>query len=158
MNEVLAATAYHEAGHAIGYIYLPLPLPLRLVSIKRKGHSLGRVEPGFNVNLPWSPTERRDIITMLLSGRPAEQKGTGKNLHFETDYFYALQLALNGTHQDKESAVQLVNECHQPAGELLLANWADVDRLAKALIEQREMTAEEVFALLELSRTLPLSD
>jgi hypothetical protein len=162
VTKSLVATAYHEAGHAVAYIHIGLPL--YLVTIKRKGNSLGRVEPGFEtvkgVRLP--DNQCRDLMTSVIAGFRAEFRHSRwahcsptpwherNPASWYGDFTRAVEYARNCTAGDRQKEDRLLKECWDAANNLLFTNWVDVERLASALLRYKEMSGQEARAALRV--------
>lgn len=169
-------TAYHESGHAlVGYLLNGIHPTLYKVTIAPRGPSLGHTayEPNAD-NTSISQQELEARITAMLAGRVAEEIVFGEEnitTGAESDLKHATELAYNmvtrwgfskqvgliynGGDTDivssgviEEEVQAIIERCHARAKELLTNNRAQLNKLAKALIERETLDANEIKKLL----------
>jgi ATP-dependent Zn protease len=156
-----AATAHHEAGHAVAYYWLReigrYPLPrMRRVTIVPQEKSLGHVAPfptsSFRPDYDHGPRVQLRVqgqIMVSLAGRIAERRHTGRRVRggWGKDYEQAVDLASRVTGGPEETSAML--RWLALATESLLAQrWSLVEAVAQALLAQPTLTGREVVAVI----------
>lgn len=165
--------AYHEAGHAVIGIQMPLLPPVHKVSIIPRGQSLGSVTtlPREDQNIH-SRQFLLQQLTMLMGGRAAEQLFLGditngahgdldsaKNIarRMIHDWGMGTRLFYEPERADAEKEVnQLLSQAMDEARHLLTAHNKDVETLAQALLREESLERARVLELLKMpDLTLP---
>lgn len=169
-------TAYHEAGHAlVGHLLAANHNPIYKVTITPRGPTLGHTsfensDENYSLNLQ----QIEAMIATQLAGRVAEELILGEQnitTGAENDLQQATQLAYNmvtrwgyskrvGTinYNEKmdfipkdviEQEVQaIINRNYARAKQVLITHRAQLDKLAKALLERETLDANEIKSLL----------
>jgi hypothetical protein len=163
--EALAATAFHEAGHAAVGDRLGLRLQAIDVDTDTAG-GLGHTtfEPAghwFDADRgvsPEDPTGARHrefvdrIVTTLLAGLAAESRYTGQDRREGAgfDLLEAVRDWVAISYSSPEERRAAMRKLHARAGRLIQLPeiWAAVERLANGLLERRRLSGEEALALL----------
>jgi hypothetical protein len=148
------ATAYHEAGHAVMAALRDLP-PLSGSIVPAGNRVAGRTEfpdvpPAFKNYLGTSAEKRAYIETRVLievAATIAHDMHTPGRVHDAGDA-YDLQRArafieqnASWAENDREAYLQSLCNLARP---MIATNWAWVQAVALALIEQRELTGVDV--------------
>lgn len=147
-----AATAYHEAGHAVAA--LALDRPVVKVSIRPDRDRLGICFFGKAVFRPSEDWLEREVL-IALAGLAAEARHTGTYDHEAAgrDLRYARGLSLQRAGSERQ-AERLEKRLLSKAEHLLDqgANWAAVERIAQALLESGEISGRQARHLYEECR------
>jgi ATP-dependent Zn protease len=137
------ATAYHEAGHAVAA--LALDRPVKKVSIKPDRDRMGICAFGKAVFRPSQDWLKREVL-IALAGMAAEAKHTGEYDREAAgrDLIYARGLAIERAGNARQ-AERLQRRMLSKVEHLLEheANWRAVQRIAKALLEQTEISGRQ---------------
>ena len=128
-----AATAYHEAGHAV--VALSLDRPVHRVSVLPNRERLGQCEFGKGRFRPSEDWVEREIL-IALAGMAAEARHTGTYAHEEADrdLRYVRRLVLQRT---SERAAERYERRMLAKVEYLLADdghWRAVELIAAELL------------------------
>lgn len=174
--ELLAAIAYHEAGHAVAYVlaYRNVHLPplnpppsVKHVSIVRQedgkfgGLCFGSnvYRPEYAANLPQWPWQHAMEwqIMMNMAGGVAEAIHRGERRQRHVMWFALFDC---GTESDLENAEKVLADLRELTGsrydlqrfvvqtlKLLLEHWPAVDALALRLIEARRVEGDELLRI-----------
>lgn len=155
------ATAYHEAGHAVAAHLVgirvlsagiePAEGFLGLVAHEGVGAELLAVAQG-SAPLTLALRARLEAhVLMLLAGSIAEHRQRGRRDHIGSSQDHARALdwleRVSGTPAEAEAYAAWLG--HRAEG-LLTLGWAEVERLAAALLEQGSLAGETVHALVAL--------
>ncbi len=169
-------TAYHEGGHAlVGQLLGGIHQPVYKVTIAPRGQSLGHTayEPKAD-NTSVSKEELEARICAMLAGRVAEEIVFGEQnitTGAESDLKHATQIAYNmvtrwgfseqvgliynrgdtdiiSSSVIEEEVQAIMDRCHTRTKELLLQNRAQLNVIAKALLERETLDATEIKQLL----------
>lgn len=165
--------AYHEAGHAVIGVQMPLLPPVHKVSIIPRGQSLGSVTtlPREDQNIH-SRQFLLQQLTMLMGGRAAEALFLGditngahgdldsaKNIarRMIHDWGMGQRLYYEPEKADAEKEVnQLLSQAMDEARHMLTEHRKAVETLAHALLREESLDRARVFELLNLpDMTLP---
>ena len=159
--------AYHEAGHTILHLQTKYMPPLYKVSIVPRGQAFGvtTLLPDEDQNLQSKKFLLEELL-VLMGGRAAEKTfydwttngaagdldmarkvarkmihewGMGEKLYYEQEQ-----------RQAEEEINRLLEEADRKAYEIITAQRADTEKLARALLEYETLSRDEVMALLEL--------
>lgn len=151
-----AATAYHEAGHAV--IAALLDIEVEYVTVEQTEDALGHM-----THLPFADDFRPDIwmddddvrvadarITIALAGREAEYLATGveNDEGAAHDYRGAIDLLDYMVGSNKELETEL-EKLRTRAVELLHERWSLVKLIAEALQQERTLTWVRIRELTE---------
>jgi cell division protease FtsH len=157
--------AYHEAGHTIIHLQTKYMPPLYKVSIVPRGQALGvtTLLPDEDQNLQSKKFLLEELV-VLMGGRAAEKTfydwttngaagdldmarkvarkmihewGMGEKLYYEQEQ-----------RQAEQEINRLLEEADRHAHEIIQAQRADTEKLARALLERETLTREEVLGLL----------
>ena len=143
------ATAYHEAGHAVAA--LALDRPVVKVSIQPDRDRLGICFYGKAVFRPSEDWLEREVL-LALAGMAAEARHTGTydRAGAARDLRYAHRLAVQRAGNERQ-AERLERRLLAKAEHLLQreVNWRAVERIAAALIEQKEISGRQARHLYE---------
>lgn len=176
--EELRLTAYHESGHALSRLMLPLDTdPLHKVSIIPRGRSLG-VTHSLPERDKYTSTKKEMTASIMiaLGGRAAEDLVFNKiTTGAFSDFNIATNMARNmvclygmsdlGMAVYKQGAAdfaysqktaelidqevdKMLNNCYKNVKDILSKNRYQLDALAEALLEKETMYASEVYHLL----------
>lgn len=149
----LAATAYHEAGHAIMAWYLNRKI--KSVSILKNEDSLGRTNyKGWKAKIDTNEvSEERarpyieKAILVGLAGEVAEHIYTGRHnwRGSSGDYDAALRLAMLLIHDLEDELPAYIKWLRLRARNILqvASHWHALKTLAEALLERKEMSGAE---------------
>ena len=149
-----AASAYHQAGHAVAALRFHFAVDLVTIVHDADTGSLGMcrsaagLPPGFRLDA-WLGVESRRILhewaVVLLAGAGAATIGVGvsANPDAETDFHNALDL-LDYASGDPDNTRRLVEEASKRTDALLRPSWLDIQRVAHALRERRTLTDMDV--------------
>lgn len=171
-HKKLTAVAYHEAGHAIAMLHFQLPF--RLVSILPEGDSLGRVIPGkpddpgtmefFDDWLEGMDLYKQELVQEYveplhqlydtladMTGALAEKKVTGRYNYVgaDSDHHNIADMALHwagGAGAEANAYVKWLQLRAQAFIDWDL-RWLQIQRLAEALLERKELTFKEAYAV-----------
>ncbi|MGL4551718.1 MAG: cell division protein FtsH [Gemmataceae bacterium] len=137
------ATAYHEAGHAVAA--LALDRPVMKVSIEPDRERLGICAFGKAVFRPSQDWLEREML-IALAGMAAEAKHTGEYDRDAAgrDLLYARGLAIERAGNPRQ-AERLERRLLSKVEHLLdqEPNWRAVERIARALLEQRAISGRQ---------------
>jgi hypothetical protein len=144
--------AYHEAGHAVARYHLSGAG--RSIGIGCAGERSGRDHrPTFGrppLVLPFG--EALDRIQVCLAGSIAERRATGRvdRAAREVDRAEAAETALRISFEPETDA--MLRWLALRTEHLVEFYWADVDAVARALLERRSLTAREVAAAIRTTQ------
>jgi hypothetical protein len=168
MSKMLESTAYHEAGHAVAAY--DVRLRTKALSIvpndgeNTLGHHIGRPyftgmpHPDISEIPPrmWRRLEHRAMV--CLAGPAAQRRFNPsgfRHSHAQGDYHQAVDFLsyLSGSNEAVEAHLHLVE---LRAKELIEADihWAEIEALAAALLERKELSSTEVRQIIEESGRL----
>jgi hypothetical protein len=145
-TKALAATAYHEAGHAVASF--SLGRTVRRVSIVPDGFYLGHcrhaAQPSFRPDMMADTKARlraETEIVILLAGGIAEKKFAGRCNYVGASYDHdnAVDLAVHVTGDDAEAAAYL-NWLSIRTRNLIEREWAAVRAIADQLLTDRRLS------------------
>ena len=162
--------AYHEAGHAVGIYYLMPEQRIVRATIIRRSDSLGYVLPASNYEIYATPLNwfvRRimvslcgDVATKLWSGEP--WSGTGGDFQNVRNMMQALAgqgffgppvqdpTTMQWKVSDHESKfTQFWKQAEDKTTSLLSEHWAEVEAVAKALLERDDLTGKEIITIIQ---------
>ncbi|RHY94979.1 hypothetical protein DYB31_002152 [Aphanomyces astaci] len=138
-------TAYHEGGHALVAINTPGAHPVYKATIMPRGQALGMVS-----QLPegdQTSITRKQLLARLdvcMGGRVAEEMIFGKDEvtgGASSDIMQATQLA-------RQMVRKLCDASYKRASSILMKNRADLETLAKALLEYETLSGQEITDIL----------
>jgi cell division protease FtsH len=156
--------AYHEAGHTIIHLQTHLMPPLYKVSIVPRGQALGvtTLLPDEDQNLQ-SKNFLLEELLVLMGGRAAEKTFYGSTTNGAAgDLDMARKVARKMIHEwgmgeklyyepekhDAEVEInRLLETADRQAHEIVQAQKANTEKLAKALLEKETLTRDEVVSL-----------
>jgi len=178
--------AYHEAGHAVVAHLLPHADPVRKVSIVSRGRAGGytMIVPDEDRGL-WTRAQLSDRLAALLGGLAAEElifgditTGSSNDLEQTTTIATSMvqrygmgkrfgllstgaasdlqQLSPQSAYTAEQEALELVQQAHQVALEVLRAHADDLERVAQRLLEVETIDGEELESLISPPRQLPV--
>lgn len=180
--------AHHEAGHAVAGWFLNLADPLMKVSIvPRGGSALGYAQYLPNENHLRSANEILDSICVTLGGRVAEEiffghlstgasddlsKVTKSAYHYVSSFTASTVRPSPTSDQSKvmkpfganmsntldEKAKELVDSLYARTYALLLSRKAEMEVLAKHLLEHEVLTHQDVIRLIGVRQERSASD
>lgn len=174
----LYSTAIHEAGHAIGYIFLEHTDPLHKVTITPRSKTLGTTHSlPLREKYSNSEIEMKERIVVCLAGGIAEQEfNLGKNTGVASDLKNARSIAYQMvveygmaenlryiSYSDFEHMLpndvatkvhdeiqKIIDECYEQAEQLIKDHRDDVEQLAYLLLEKGTVYGDEVYELFGL--------
>ena len=149
-NDPRAATAFHEAGHAVAA--LALGRPVAWASIRPDRQYLGMCAFGKGVFRPSEDWVERGAIIALAG--PAGEAGFTGEIDWEGarhDHDYAFELA-RGRGGDDRKANRLVKRWLAKADHLLGhdTHWEAVERIAAELLRVEEISGRAARHLFEM--------
>ncbi len=160
--------AYHEAGHTIVHLNTSTLPPLYKVSIVPRGQALGvtTLLPDEDQNLQSKQFLLEELL-VLMGGRAAEKTFYGCTTNGAGgDLDMARRIARNMIHnwgmgerlyyepekQDAEIEInRLLETADRDAHDIIQAQRANTEKLAKALLARETLTREEVLGLLDMA-------
>ncbi len=128
------AFAYHEAGHAV--IAWALGCELRFVSSDAN-------DPKCQYENPLEGEPERKIILCFAGPASQRKHGPFEDRQWGSDYAQAVEVAQDFGVSD-ERVGKLINKTH----EFVAEHWANIERVARALIARITLQAPEIVALL----------
>ncbi len=141
---ILAATAYHEAGHAVAASLKKIPF--KLVTIEADALSAGYVK-FLKPTRSFVGQHRRGVIA--LAGEASQRRFNPQSVrsyHAEQDREAVIAYAFNLAGSEK--AVQaLVKLWSIQATELIEFRWPSVQKVAAMLLQRRTISQADVWAL-----------
>jgi len=148
-----AATAYHEAGHAVVQYYLHLPIRKVTIRPNKEKGSLGHCEskgPSYlgEIDLGVSPAQQDRIfrnIQALLAGNVAQQRFNKRSVRkwqTSSDYRKAAELAIRVT--DTVGVRLLLGWLTHHTERLVQDRWREIEAVAAALRERKTLTGDEI--------------
>jgi|ERR1700682_252800 len=157
----LADLAHHEAAHAV--LAVALDVPLDKVKIVQSGDAAGSMSyppPMFVDDPDRAPSSRdkvaRDMVTVCYAGRSADRhRGCEEEYKYELDDATAWGLLLDYVRVRREGYVgdavydSLAYALRRKADTYVTADWPKVEALARALLERKTMTWQDVLAVVE---------
>jgi len=157
----LADLAHHEAAHAV--VAVALVVPLEKLTIARTGDVAGSMSypPPTLVDAPDpTPSTRdklaRDMITVCYAGRSADRRrGCEEEYKYEQDDATAWELLVDYVRVGGAGSVgdavyeSLSHVMRRKAESYVTAAWHKVEALARALLERKTMTWQEVLAVVQ---------
>lgn len=174
----LRSTAIHEAGHAIGYVFLQHVDPLHKVTITPRGGSLGTTHSlPLREKYSRSEQEMKERIIVSLAGGIAEQEfGYGKNTGVSSDLKHARSIAydmvvsfgmtdeLRYVSYDQiehmlpndtaakvyDEMKKIIDECYEAAQKLVQEHKHHIEQLAELLLEKGTVYGNEVYEMFGL--------
>jgi hypothetical protein len=146
LHHTVGAVAHHESGHSIACCVFSIPFSsVRLCGPEEMEDALGYVM----VRERQAPPRHR--LLMIAAGPLAEKAYAGESASWdypdaeERREFYAGVRAL--AEQTGRDFAALADELFCEAQALVRREWAAIERVARALVERRLLTNEEVLAL-----------
>ena len=148
--------AYHDAGHAIaGHV---LGLTVERLSIVPDEHYAGLADVPIDLDLAHgSPDESNDYLrrhlVCFLAGAVAEEILTGEPVElgprstYRGDWNGAADCVVELAGKDVKRQAAEGEDAFRKTRAILRENWSVVATLAEALIEHRELTREQVLAI-----------
>jgi ATP-dependent Zn protease len=158
----LAASAYHEAGHA--FMAWRLRLAIMRITVVPKGDTSGLTvhsNPLRGISLEWDDSDRARMrteraIKVCLAG-PAAQRmynpRSWRRYHGESDHDRAVDLALRMWGSGEQALLYLRLLGNSVRTDLSLW-WRSVDALAATLIEKRVLNGSQIKEILRVVRPL----
>jgi ATP-dependent Zn protease len=156
-KSALAATAYHEAGHAV--VGLRLRFRMKTATIVPRDGVLGEVEHGketylyddleFGRDSARSRRRGEEVIILRLSGLTAERRFRPRaaSKHALDDHEHAADLALSLNGGDVEVTNAHIKDLSLRTDKLVADNWPQVEAVAQALLERRTLKGAEIAAI-----------
>jgi hypothetical protein len=153
----MSATAYHEAGHIVAKLHFGFPIVR--ATVEASGDYHGAVEgPNIHIELAETSddsceieTAQRNFLVICFAGPEAQRAYDPDSVepwHAAGDEESAVDALWHmGYHPDKLAAIDA--ELRLAAKEFVRTHWSQIDAVAKALLEKREMTGEELRRVLE---------
>lgn len=143
--------AYHEAGHAVAAVRYGVRL--KDISIIPDTATQGRLQFEESLRIDFDNTPRETAQTerfmvILLAGMTAQSKYSSAPRSFRNSVS-DLQLAagiMSRLNRSSDRGTEFFTEMQKRASEFVGKNWMIIDRLAKLLIERRELTGVEATA------------
>ncbi|MDI3341093.1 MAG: ATP-dependent zinc metalloprotease FtsH [Sphaerobacter sp.] len=177
--------AYHEAGHAVVAHLLEHADPVRKVSIVSRGRAGGYtvIMPDEDRGL-WTRAQLNHRLAALLGGLAAEEiifgditTGSSNDLEQVTSIATSMvqrygmghrfgllaigpgsdltQLSPQSAYTAEQEALQLVEQAHQTALDVLRTHLDDLEQVAQRLLEVETIDGDELAALVSPPRPLP---
>jgi ATP-dependent Zn protease len=149
-----AATAYHEAGHAVADWKFGFTVKIASIVPDSKNGSAGHVSSRTRLHfrsLEYStPSGARigkihEQIVSLLAGHAAQKRYNARSVrsyHAQNDREAAANL-LFSLHAANELP-HVIRYLEKKAGNLIASNWFVIDYLAKELLKRKTMSGQEV--------------
>ena len=172
-------TAYHEAGHAIISVYLPVSDPIHKATIMPRGRALGMVMR-LPVDDGHSVTKEKLLadIAIAMGGRVAEElvygadkitTGASSDIKMATSLAYRMvtewgmsdkigPILINEDRKDRSEQTtslidgevkKIIDEGYKLAIKIITDHKDQFDLLAKTLLEYETLTGDEVRALIK---------
>ncbi|MGZ6254690.1 MAG: AAA family ATPase [Candidatus Chromulinivorax sp.] len=167
-------TAYHEAGHVIGWLYAPSQSQIILkASIVNRAHTLGIVwHVPLQEKFSWTEQEMKETIIVALCGGCSEQVfGFGKsagvssdlrqarNIAFNMVVKYGMSPKLNYVSYDEilqnlpdstakkvyDEVERIIAECLQQAHDLIRGHKKEIEIIAHLLLDKGTVSGEEIY-------------
>lgn len=147
----LISTAYHEAGHAV--VATLLGFQFQHVTIAPDEDYLGsvlyeRYTMFLNVGHRAYAKDLRDYLVANRAGPLAEERHTG---HWNEDgassddqHFWSMLWRMYGERQDRHA-----RDLTRQARQLVSAHWPSIERVARALIEEKTIQFDAVERLIQ---------
>ena len=147
--------AFHEAGHVA--VARKFGWPVEVVSIRPELHrqggnfhpwmdSIGRVSLDcrfYDLESPHHREEAEECILYALAGPTAEHRFRGRSRwHQQTDVAAISEFLL--AHAPDEDEAEYLQDLKAGAVVLVDEVWSDIEAVAAALVEQRELSGAEV--------------
>jgi ATP-dependent Zn protease len=144
----LAATAYHEAGHAVA-TFLINPAWFRGASIMPEDGSLGRVRhsnPIGRIRLDLEKGDRARLrveraIQICLAGPAAQKRAFPRSVRkwqATSDYSTAADLAIRICGSAESASAFLIWQ-EVVTNDMISGRWKHIERVASALIQHQEL-------------------
>lgn len=167
-NKELEATAYHEAGHAVAH--WRFGCPITRVTIAPEDDYLGVVvadDPVMYMHLDWDASPEIDQalnqgIMIYFAGPLAQVRfdsSSWSEFHGDSDYETAspMLLRLGGS---SENASAISERLESETRAFLEKHWREVEAVANALLEHRDLDGTSVTTLLETltNEVIPTSE
>jgi hypothetical protein len=161
----LAATAYHEAGHAIARWHFGYPIDrVTITPAEDYAGAVGSASPLAELELDIDRSEETEqhmqqAVMVAFAGPEAQRRYDPAAFHgwqASVDYDEAMErlLWLGGT---GERAMAICDVLSSKTKDLVEANWPSIEKLAAALLEHGELTSADVYGLLGTSPALHTS-
>jgi len=160
-KDKLADLAHHEAAHAVVAVALDVPLDKVTIALSEDVAGSTSYPPPMFVDDPDSTPGSRDnlargMVTVCYAGRPADRRrGCEEEYKYERDYAIAWGLLLDYVRVGGAGYVgdvvyeSLSHVLRRKAESYVTAEWPKVEALARALLERKTMTWQEVRAVVE---------
>ncbi len=152
----MSATAYHEAGHVVARWHFGFPVVR--ATIDASGDYHGAVEGANNhIELAEQFNEgaeqaSRNFMVICFAGLEAQRAydpDSVETWHADSDEESAGEALWHmGYPPERTQAIDA--ELRLEATEFVRAHWSQIDMVARALLERREMTGEELYRVLEV--------
>jgi ATP-dependent Zn protease len=152
-----AATAYHEAGHAVAALCLHLPIKHVTIVPENDTHGHIQIRPPFrrsdNPEFDRSDRLRLKLETyaiFCLAGLEAQRKfrpSSARSYHWHQDYVHVLDY-LDSFAEDNDEVQVWLRLLRIRARNLIATHWALVEALAAALMERKRLSGDEVRGVL----------
>jgi len=137
-----AATAYHEAGHAVAAIVRGVRV--KHATIAPSGNSAGYIR--LLGHIPKQIGAMHDRGMIALAGEAAQRRFISRSVrqhHGESDREMVREFALRASGSAKVAQC-LVNLWQAQADDLVQARWAVIQRVAAALLEKQMVDGAEL--------------
>jgi hypothetical protein len=157
-GQELRATAYHEAGHAIAFCFHGVRFKVASIIPNESegilGHAAVRLPRWFSADIECSRSARHRFlaerhIVMLLAGAVAESRHLRRPIRtgMESDYHAAVDFT-DPFFSSPRTVNAFLHFAQCQAEDLIGTHWASVANVARALLRQKELTYDEVFAVI----------
>jgi hypothetical protein len=161
----LSTTAYHEAGHAVAD--WKLGFKIRQVTIVPKGGAAGSVTGLKTLRISYGGGVKGESIGRYHDRRTACRRGSTASIQaarrqkyqLASDYTAAANflLSLHGEEKERDCAVKYLRARTRNFINNTI-NWRIIEDLAKALLERRTLTGEEVNDVLRASQRTQMEE
>jgi ATP-dependent Zn protease len=163
MNEE-TLTAYHEAGHAVVALELGFP-PQRLSIVpndKNEGRLIAPWPEGFDeFSEDFEEVLRRRLVVLfagvkseeLFTERPTDPDDPNLDPRSrDSDADLASDLVLRLMSETGDQDLEIASRAQDEAEAILQKKQAKVERLAKALVEHKELSGDDLVSIIEATR------
>jgi hypothetical protein len=152
------STAYHEAGHAVAAIAQGVAVRSSTIAPDKQEGYAGRVRHGdltrrVNIEADNSPSTRSRIerrIVVALAGTAAQRRydrRSWRSFHSSSDYEMAANLA-DAVSSSPAASEAFLKWLAVATDDLIAARWVEVEKIAKALLEEKTLSGARIPALI----------